>query len=72
VKQVEAEMEPQPGRLAVWRVENGGDTLRLEIDLDCDRGVTLTIDPNGRATATLSDPHFAAWLAAEAHQGAEP
>jgi hypothetical protein len=60
-------MEPQqPGRLAVWRVDNGSDALRLEIDLDCDRGVTLTIDPNGRATATLSD-HFAAWLAAEAH-----
>jgi hypothetical protein len=42
-------------------VECDRDALRLEIDLDCDRTVLLTIDRDGHATAQLAG-NFAPWL----------
>jgi hypothetical protein len=64
----------ESGRLAVWRAEDRGNELRLQIYLDHAQGLELVIGADGYATATLSD-HFAAWLAAEAQpvsRGAEP
>jgi hypothetical protein len=59
--------EPEPGRLAVWRLQNGNDTVRLDVDLDFDGTVTLTISPDGQTITTFSDS-FAEWLAASTQE----
>lgn len=59
--------EPEPGRLAIWRLQDSGDAVRLSVDLDFDWTVTLTIGPDGHTNATLSDA-FAAWLASTAQE----
>jgi hypothetical protein len=59
--------EEEPGRLAVWRLRNGNDTVRLHVDLDFDWTVTLTIGPDGHTITTFSDS-FAEWLAASTQE----
>jgi hypothetical protein len=55
--------------LDVWSVQHDHDKVQLLIDLDPGHGLTVTVDRNGRPTATFTD-RFTEWLTTETQQSA--